>query len=35
LSFKASRTPLKIDDISGVLAGVDDDIDVPDWGWYP
>ena len=33
--FKASRTPSKINDISRVLAGVDDDIDVPDWGWCP
>ena len=32
LSLKASRTPSKIDDITRVLAGVDDDFDVPDWG---
>ena len=25
----------KIDDIRGILAGVDDDIDVLDWGWCP
>ena len=35
VSLKASRTPSKIDDISRVLAGVDDDIDVPNWGWCP
>ena len=35
VELKASRTPSKIDDISRVLAGVDDDIDVPDWGWCP
>ena len=35
MSLKASRTPSKIDDISRVLAGVVDDIDVPDWGWCP
>ena len=35
MSFKSSRTPLKIDDISRVQAGVDDDFDVPDWGWCP
>ena len=35
MSLKASRTSSKIDDISKVLAGVDDDIDVPDWGWCP
>ena len=33
LSLKASRTPSKIDEISRVLAGADDDIDVADWGW--
>ena len=33
MSLKASRTPSKIDDISRVLAGVDDDFDVPDWGF--
>ena len=31
MSLKASRTPSKNDDISRVLAGVDDNIDVPDW----
>jgi hypothetical protein len=35
MSLKASRTPSKIDDISRILAGVDDDFDVPDWGWCP
>ena len=35
MSLKASRTPVKINDISRVLAGVDDDIDVPDWGLFP
>ena len=35
LSLKASRTPSKIDDIPRVLAGVNDYIDVPDWGWSP
>ena len=35
MSFKASRTLSKIDDISRILAGVDDDFDVPDWGWCP
>ena len=35
LSLKASRTPSKNDDISRILAGVDDDFDVPDWGWCP
>ena len=35
MSLKASRTPSKIDDICRILAGVDDDFDVPDWGWYP
>ena len=35
MSLKASRTSSKIDDISRVLAGVDDDFDVPDLGWYP
>ena len=33
--FKASRTLSKMDDISRILAGVDDDFDVPDWGWFP
>ena len=33
--FKASRALSKINDISGILAGVDDDFDVPDWGWCP
>ena len=31
LSLKASRTSSKIDDISTVLAGFDEDFDVPDW----
>ena len=35
MNLKASGTPSKIIDISRVLAGVDDDIDVPDWGWCP
>ena len=35
MNFKASRTLSKIDDISRILAGVDDDFDVPDWGWCP
>ena len=35
MSLKASRTPSKIDDICRFLAGVDDDFDVPDWGWWP
>ena len=35
MSLKASRTPSKIDDICRFLAGVDDDLDVPDWGWSP
>ena len=29
-NFLEEYSPL---DISGILAGVDDDIDVPDWGW--
>ena len=33
MSLKASRTLSKIDDISRILPGVDDDFDVPDWGW--
>ena len=33
--LKASRTPSKIDDICRFLAGVDDGLDVPDWGWCP
>ena len=35
MSLKASRTPSKIDDIPRIIAGVDDDFDVPDWGWGP
>ena len=35
MNLKASRIPSKIDDIFRVLAGVDDDIDAPDWGWCP
>ena len=30
MSLKASRTPSKIDDISRILAGVDDDFYFPD-----
>ena len=33
MSLKASRTLSKINDISRILAGVDDDFDVPDWGF--
>ena len=33
--FKGTRTPSKINDISRVIAGVDDNFDVPDWGWCP
>ena len=25
----------RIDDICRFFAGVDDDLDVPDWGWCP
>ena len=32
MSLKASRTPLKIDDIFRILDGVDDDLDVLVWG---
>ena len=35
MSLKASKTPSKIDDISGVLGGVDDDFDVYGLGWCP
>ena len=35
MNLKASRTLSKIDDISGILVGDDDDFDVPDWGWCP
>ena len=35
MSLNESRTPSNINDISRVLAGVDDDIDVPDWGRCP
>ena len=35
MSLKALRTPSKFDDISRNLAGVDDNFDVPDWGWCP
>ena len=31
MSLKASRTPSRIDDISRILAGFDDDFGVPDW----
>ena len=27
------KPPSKIDDICRFLAGVDDDLDVPGWGW--
>ena len=30
MTMKASRPPSKMDDISRVLAGFDDDFDVPD-----
>ena len=33
--FEGIKNPSKIDDISGILAGVDDDFDVPDWGCCP
>ena len=33
MTLKASRTLSKINDISGILAAVDNDFDVPDWGW--
>ena len=35
VEFEGIKNPSKIDDISRVLAGVDDDVDVPDWGWCP
>ena len=35
VELKGIRYPLKIDDISRVLAGVDDDFDVPDRNWCP
>jgi hypothetical protein len=35
MNLKSSRTPLKINYISRVLAGVDVDFDVPEWGWHP
>ena len=35
VEFKGIKNSLKINDISRVLAGVDDDIDVPDWDWCP
>ena len=35
MTLNASRTPSKIDDIYRILAGVDDEFDVPDWGWFP
>ena len=31
--FEGIKNPVKKDDISRVLAGVDDDFDLPDWGW--
>ena len=33
MSLKASRTTSKKNDICRFLAGVDDDMDIPDWGW--
>ena len=30
--FEGTKNPSKIDDISRILAGVDYDFDVPDWG---
>ena len=33
--FEGIKNPPKIDDICRFLAGVDDDIDVADWGWCP
>ena len=33
MSLKTTRTPSKIDDICRFLTGVDDDFNVPDWGW--
>ena len=33
--FEGIKNPSKIDDICRFLAGVDDDLDVPDWGWCP
>ena len=33
--FKSIKNSLKSNGISIVLAGVDDDLDVPDWGWCP
>ena len=33
--FMFTRTLLKIDDTCRFLAGVDDDCDIPDWGWCP
>ena len=33
MSLKAPKPPSKIDDICRFLAEVDDDLDVPDWGW--
>ena len=33
--FEGIRNPSKIDDISGILAVLDDDFDVPDWDCCP
>ena len=33
--FESIKNPSKIIDICGFLAGLDDDFDVPDWGWCP
>ena len=35
MSLKALGTPSKIDDISGILAVLDDDFDVTDWDCCP
>ena len=33
--FEGIENPPKINDIYRILAGVDHDLDVPDWGWCP
>ena len=33
--LKASKTTSKFYEISIVLAGVEDDFDIPDWDWCP
>ena len=35
ISLKASRTLSKIDDSFRFFAAVDDDFDIPEWGWCP